>query len=98
MGNTCILQAPLPSQTNYCSRFACNIVSTTIIYFWLPETKGKSMEEMGDLFGDKVVVHMSKDGNHLVDLKKELTNDPATDGLENMGALKEPHSIELETV
>jgi hypothetical protein len=41
---------------------------------------------------------MSKDGNHLVDLKKELTNDPTTDGDKSVGALKKPHSIELETV
>lgn len=41
---------------------------------------------------------MSKDENHVVDLKKELTNEPSFDGVKNEGALKEPHSIELETV
>lgn len=49
------------------------------------------MEEMGDLFGDEVVVHMSKEGNYLVDLKKELTNVP------DNGEGKEL-PLELETV
>jgi hypothetical protein len=39
---------------------------------------------------------MSKDGNHLVDLQKELTNDPTAGG--NKTVNKEPSSIELENV
>ena len=49
--------------------FACNIVSTVVIYLFLPETKGKTMEEMGDLFGDTVVTHLV-DGHHLIELEK----------------------------
>jgi len=52
---------------------SCNIISTIVIYLFLPESAGKSMEEMGDLFGDEVVVHMTADGTGLVE--KELETD-----------------------
>lgn len=42
----------------------CDIVSTVVVYFYLPETANKSMEEMGDLFGDEVVLHIAQDGAH----------------------------------
>jgi hypothetical protein len=45
--------------------FACNIVSTVVLYFFLPETANKTLEEMGDLFGDEVVVHFAGDGVHI---------------------------------
>jgi hypothetical protein len=48
----------------------CNIVSTTVIYFFLPESAGKSMEEMGDLFGDEVIVHLTGDGTGLIEMDK----------------------------
>ncbi|KAF2502955.1 general substrate transporter [Lophium mytilinum] len=50
----------------------CNVVSTIVIYFYLPESKGRSMEEMGDLFGDVVVVHLAQDGKGLVKGDVEL--------------------------
>jgi hypothetical protein len=43
---------------------ACNIVSTIVVYFYLPETANKTMEEMGDLFGDDVMTHITSDGEH----------------------------------
>jgi hypothetical protein len=54
--------------------FACNIVSTVGVYFLIPETKLRNMEEIGDLFGDEVVVHLAKDG-HVIEQEKILTND-----------------------
>lgn len=47
--------------------FGCNIISTILVYFFLPESSGKTMEEMGDLFGDAVVVHMADNGRELVE-------------------------------
>ncbi|KAF7563849.1 hypothetical protein G7046_g248 [Stylonectria norvegica] len=45
----------------------CNVVSTIIIYFFLPESANKTMEEMGDLFGDQVMTHMANDGQAVVE-------------------------------
>lgn len=46
---------------------ACCIVSEVITYFYIPETKGKPMEEMGALFGDDVALHMTADGQGIVE-------------------------------
>lgn len=46
------------------------MVTTVIIYFWLPETKQRSMEELGELFGDEVVVHLTADGEGIVEKDK----------------------------
>jgi hypothetical protein len=45
----------------------CNVVSTILIYFYIPETAQLSLEEVGELFGDKVVVHLTNDGHGLVE-------------------------------
>lgn len=34
-------------------------MSILVIYFMYPETKGKSLEELAELFGDPVVVHLT---------------------------------------
>ncbi|ETI26159.1 hypothetical protein G647_02936 [Cladophialophora carrionii CBS 160.54] len=40
--------------------FVClTFVNILIFYFWCPETKGKSLEEINALFGDEVVVHFA---------------------------------------
>ncbi|KAK4936073.1 hypothetical protein LTR10_022975 [Elasticomyces elasticus] len=40
--------------------FIClTFVNVLIIYFWCPETKGLSLEEINALFGDEVVVHFA---------------------------------------
>ncbi|KAF2268929.1 MFS sugar transporter [Lojkania enalia] len=40
--------------------FAClTVISILVIYFMYPETKGKSLEELAELFGDPVVVHLT---------------------------------------
>ncbi|KAJ4369058.1 hypothetical protein N0V83_006141 [Neocucurbitaria cava] len=40
--------------------FAClTLVSVVVIYFLYPETKGKSLEELAELFGEPVVVHLT---------------------------------------
>ncbi|EXJ84067.1 hypothetical protein A1O3_04734 [Capronia epimyces CBS 606.96] len=47
---------------------ACDVVSVVLVYFFLPETAGLSLEEVGQLFGDTVVVHLTKDGHGLVEM------------------------------
>jgi hypothetical protein len=41
--------------------FAClTLVSIVVIYFMYPETKGKSLEELAELFGERVVVGLTE--------------------------------------
>ncbi|KFY68508.1 hypothetical protein V496_01030 [Pseudogymnoascus sp. VKM F-4515 (FW-2607)] len=47
--------------------FACSMVSTVIIYFFIPETSNMSLEEIGALFGDPVMVHLTADGHGIVE-------------------------------
>jgi hypothetical protein len=45
---------------NHCPVFAClTFISIIVVYFMYPETKGKSLEELAELFGDTVVVHLT---------------------------------------
>lgn len=53
--------------------FAClTVVSVIVIYFMYPETKGKSLEELAELFGDPVVVHLT---NATDEEKREMDMD-----------------------
>lgn len=40
---------------------ASNFVAGAIYYFWLPETKGKSLEEIAELFGDALATEQLVD-------------------------------------
>ena len=46
------------------------IISTIIVYFYVPETKQIPIEGIGALFGDEVVVHLSPDGHGIVEDKE----------------------------
>ncbi len=52
--------------------FALMIVSFTITYFFIAETKGLPVEEIGALFGDEVVVHLTSDGQGIVEDKPSV--------------------------
>jgi hypothetical protein len=53
--------------------FAClTLVSVVVIYFMYPETKGKSLEELAELFGDPVAVHLT---NATEEEKREMDMD-----------------------
>lgn len=49
--------------------FALCMISAGIIYFFIPETKQVPVEELGALFGDEVVVHLTEDGHGIVEDK-----------------------------
>ena len=48
------------------------IISTVIVYLYIPETKLLPVEEIGALFGDEVVVHLTDDGHGIVEEQMEL--------------------------
>jgi hypothetical protein len=54
--------------------FACGLVSLVGVYFLIFETQGKTLEEIGELFGEQVVVHITSDGRGIVeaDLDKDI--------------------------
>ncbi len=49
------------------------VVAFIGVYFYIPETKGLPVEEIGALFGDSVAVHLTEDGEGIVeDKQREL--------------------------
>lgn len=46
---------------------ALYITCEILVYLYVPETRGKPVEEMGEIFGDKVDVHITSDGRGLVE-------------------------------
>jgi len=49
--------------------FALAIVAAILAWFCVVETKGLPVEEIGALFGDEVVVHLTADGHSIVEDK-----------------------------
>ena len=43
------------------------IIAWPIVYFYIPETKQVPVEEIGAMFGDEVVVHMTADGHGILE-------------------------------
>ena len=44
-----------------------SLICEVLVYFFIVETQGRPVEEMGALFGDEVVLHMTSDGRGLVE-------------------------------
>lgn len=55
------------------------IISTVIVYLYIPETKGLPVEEIAELFGDTVVVHLTEDLHGI----KEKMDDSHVEVIEN---------------
>ncbi len=64
------------------------IISTVIVYFFLPETSGLPVEEIGALFGDEVVVHLTADGHGLVEQEKMVANATQIEEIEDKHSMK----------
>lgn len=47
--------------------FALTVISSIVVYFFIPETKQIPVEEIGGLFGDPVIVHLTADGHAIVE-------------------------------
>jgi len=73
--------------------FAVSIISSILIYFFIPETKGLALEEIGELFGDKVVLHMTADGRGIVEAKGDgfIVDDDTNPGDEKTESNKGSH-------
>ena len=52
--------------------FALLIVAFVVTYFFISETKGLPVEEIGALFGDEVVVHLTSDRLGIVEDKEAV--------------------------
>jgi hypothetical protein len=50
--------------------FGFAIIAAVIAWFFIVETKGVPMEELGALFGDEVAVHLTTDGHGIVEDKR----------------------------
>lgn len=48
------------------------VICEVIVYMYVPETRGRPVEELGALFGDEVVLHMTSDGRGLVEKTGEV--------------------------
>ncbi|KPI40243.1 Low-affinity glucose transporter HXT3 [Cyphellophora attinorum] len=56
-----------------------SVLSTIIVYFYIPETKQIPVEEIGALFGDEVVVHLTEAGQSIVEEKNTLPRASTTE-------------------
>lgn len=75
--------------------FGCTVVSAVIVYFFIPETAGLPMEEIGELFGDKVVVHLTSDGHGILETDKLGT--AMNDILLNAAPVADEENVKMAT-
>ena len=51
----------------YLIYMSLSLLCWLLVYLWVPETRRLPLEEIGDLFGDTVVLHLTADGHHIVE-------------------------------
>jgi hypothetical protein len=62
-------------------------ITILVIYFVYPETKGRSLEELAELFGDPVVVHLTTATEaEKNEMDMEIKNELMAAQAENIGA------------
>ncbi|KAI9154884.1 High-affinity glucose transporter [Paramyrothecium foliicola] len=54
--------------------FAMNIVAFLSYWFFFPETKGRTLEQMDELFGDQLIPHALEDPEGAMAVKKDLAS------------------------
>ena len=59
----------------YLIYMALCIIAWPVVYFYVPETTKIPVEELGAIFGDEVIVHLSADGHELVEHATDLKVD-----------------------
>lgn len=53
--------------------FSVTCISSVLIYFFIPETKGLALEEIGEIFGDAVAIHLTSDQRGIIEAGSEAS-------------------------
>lgn len=71
------------------------IIATVVVYLFIPETKRIPIEEIGVLFGDEVVVHLSSDGHNIVENEADIEKyvQDGVDGEKSFGTRTETKGV-----
>jgi hypothetical protein len=64
------------------------MISAVVIYFYIPETRHVPVEELGALFGDAVVVHLTPDGHGILEEKG-----PVAEIVEDVAVERKPSAL-----
>ncbi len=64
----------------------------------MPETTGKTLEEMGALFGDEVVIHFAADGTGLVEVDADAAFAEKIDHVHQIETVGEHKGHAIESV
>ena len=59
----------------YLIYIALCIIAWPVVYLYVPETTKIPVEELGAIFGDEVIVHLSADGHDLIEDANDLKVD-----------------------
>lgn len=77
--------------------FIClTAVTVVVIYFYYPETKGRSLEELAELFGDPVVVKLTEAAHATQEERERIDMDIKSGGILNSNTEHVEHVGEKE--